>query len=192
MYQCLKCNAFEDVEGYKLVSLRKEDMENIRQWRNAQLHVLRQNCEITEEEQKTYYQKMIAPSFSQKEPPQILFSYLYRDDCIGYGGLVNLDWTSRRGEVSFLVDPSRVDDTICYGSDMTHFFALIFKIAFEELFLHRLYVETFAFRKDHIKIIEALGFKCEGILREHVYKDADWHDSIVHGLLAGEETLDAP
>ena len=49
-YQCLTRNSFHDDDHYQLISIREEDIELIRQWRNAQIDLLRQNKEITIEE----------------------------------------------------------------------------------------------------------------------------------------------
>lgn len=187
MYQCLKNKSFGNEDGYKLIPIREEDMELIRVWRNAQKNVLRQNQDITPSEQKKYYHSVIAPSFEEKYPTQILFTYLYRDKCIGYGGLVHISWPNKRAEFSYLADPQRLVDPLCYLSDFTHYLQLISKVAFEELQFHRLHGETYSFRQEHIKIMEDFGFRREGTLREHVYKDKTWHNSIMHGLLAGEQ-----
>lgn len=186
MYQCLTKPYFEDESGYQLVTIRAEDLENIRLWRNAQLDILRQKVNISTEEQQNYFQKVIWPTFKQPHPPQLLFSFLLDQTCIGYGGLVHLDWENARAEVSFLVDPSRINDQKGYKKDFLHFLNLICQIAFQELNLHRLCVETFAFRKEHIAVLEHFGFKQEGVLREHIFKRQQWQDSLLHGLLAHE------
>jgi RimJ/RimL family protein N-acetyltransferase len=183
MYRCLKKNTFNDRDGYQLVAIRNEDIENIRLWRNAQIRVLRQQKMISPEEQQNYFQNTIWPSLIQEHPKQILFSFLFQQACIGYGGLTNIDWDSSRAEVSFLVDPLRFEVADTYICDYSHFLTLLSQLAFEELHFHRLFTETFAFRSIHIKIMENFGFKQEGNLREHVFKDCQWHDSLMHGLL---------
>ncbi len=186
MYKCLINNWFEDPEGYGITSIRQEDMELIRLWRNAQIDILRQKTVLSLEEQRLYFQKVIYPTFSQEEPKQIIFSFLFYKQCIGYGGLTNIDWGARHAEVSFLVDPLRVEDGLQYKQDFTHFLTLLCQIAFQILSLHRLFTETFAFRTYHMQILEEFGFKQEGILREHVFKRHHWHDSVMHGLLSRE------
>lgn len=186
MYQCLGKNSLKDKEGYQLVSVRQGDMELIRVWRNAQTRILRQQNEISSEQQQHYFKDIIQPTFNQKRPQQILFSFLLNDQCIGYGGLTHLNWDSSRAEVSFLVDSQRIKDAHQYARDHKHFLALLCQVAFGDLHLHRLFTETFSFRQNHIANLEAFGFIHEGILREHMYKDNQWYDSVMHGLLAGE------
>lgn len=186
MYKCLSKNVFKDLEGYQLIAIRSEDIEQIRLWRNAQIEVLRQNHEISAQEQQSYFQKNIWPTFQYLQPKQILFSFLFHQTCIGYGGLTNIEWKALRAEVSFLVDPLRVKDKNNYAQDYNHFLKLLCQVAFQELHLHRLFTETFAFRIDHIQILEKFGFIQEGRLREHIFKNEQWQDSIMHGLLAQE------
>jgi len=186
MYKCLAKNQFKDADGYELVPLREGDIESIRLWRNEQIEILRQKVKITAEEQKRYFQEVIVPTFEVEKPPQILFSFLHNDRCIGYGGLTHLDWENARAEVSFIVATAHTANDALYEKEFTHFLRLLFLVAFEVLSLHRLYTETFAFRKSHMAILEKNGFKSEGTLREHVNKKGSWHDSILHGLLKGE------
>jgi RimJ/RimL family protein N-acetyltransferase len=183
MYTCLAKNSSEDLSGYRLVAIRQEDIESIRIWRNAQIEVLRQNTPISTGQQQAYFHEQIFPTFTHRQPKQILFSYLLENELIGYGGLTHIDWEVQRAEISFLANPRRVKDPSLYQSDFSHFLKLISKVAFEDLHLHRLFTETFAFRKAHMKILEQAGFQKEGILREHVYKNGQWFDSVMHGLL---------
>lgn len=175
-----------DKDGYQLIVIREEDMESIRCWRNEQQEILRQKSPISVQEQRKYYESHIVPSFSQKEPSQILFSFLFKENCIGYGGLTHIDWECARGEVSFLLANERVKDKDLYRKEFTHFLSLLRTVAFEDLQFHRLFTETFAFRKDHIQVLEDVGFVYEGTLRDHIIKNGKWHDSIMHGLLRSD------
>lgn len=186
MYQCLQKQTFGDSSHYRLVSIRLEDAEAIRQWRNAQMDVLRQKKHISQAEQKDYFDKSIYPSFVEQHPTQVIFSYFFHQELIGYGGLTHLDWEAGRAEVSFLVDPIRAQNSTVYAKDFKHFLSLLEEIAFGHLHLHRLFTETFAFRQEHMAILEKAGFKREGILREHVYHNGAWIDSWMHGRLIQE------
>lgn len=189
MYKCLKRNQLDSRLGYQFVPVRQEDLELIRLWRNDQMDVLRQKVIISPQEQKSYFQTIIFPNFSHHQPKQILFSYLYEKACIGYGGLTHLDWEASHAEVSFLMKTERTRDASLYEQDFTQFLALLYRVAFEDLNLHRLFTETFAFRKAHIAILEKCGFQLEGVLRDHIFKQGTWHHSLIHGLLKGEEAV---
>lgn len=186
MYKCLKKHSFVDTDGYQLVDIRLQDIEMIRQWRNDQKDILRQNNIIESDEQKAYFDKVIVPTFLQDHPKQILFSLLHHQECIGYGGLVSIDWEAKRAEISFLVNSKRAAVSSQYEKDFNHFFDLLCQVAFKELQFHKLFTETFAYRDAHILLLEKFGFQKEGVLRDHVYKKSTWHNSIFHGLLAQE------
>ncbi|MFI0435415.1 MAG: GNAT family N-acetyltransferase [Parachlamydiaceae bacterium] len=180
-YKCLKKNDFK-IDNYQLIPIRDQDIENIRTWRNAQMSVLRQQKTLTNEDQRRYFQTSVWPTFEEESPSQLLFSFLFQDQSIGYGGLTRLDWGNRRAEVSFLVDPSRAEIESIYTQDFKVFLTILCKIAFEQLDLHRLVSETYAFRSSTLKVLEEVGFKREGVLREHVYKNGRWCDAIVLAL----------
>ena len=82
--------------------LRYEDIMPIRDWRNSQIKFLRQTKNITKIEQENYYKNVVTKDHSKVNPDQILFSILKKSVCIGYGGLVHIDWDNKNSEISFL------------------------------------------------------------------------------------------
>jgi len=172
-------------EGYSIRAVEVGDIESIRQWRNAQMEVLRQKDEISQEEQAAYYERYIWPTQADPQPKDILLAYLKKDQLIGYGGLVHIGWEHRRGEVSFLLDPVRTHDEDLYKKEFLVFLRLVKKLAFEGLKLQKIYTETFASRAYHIGVLEAAGFILEGRLRQHVIINGLAVDSLIHGCLRG-------
>ena len=166
--------------AYTLVSLRKQDMENIRQWRNAQMDVLRQDKVLSPEDQRRYYAEVVVPSFTQPEPHIVLVSFLKNGECIGYGGLTNIDWQTKRAEVSFLLDSSRVNDTVKYMEEFGIFLELIKELAFKDTGLDRLFTETYDIRPHHVSALEARGFVLTGRLRNRVSIKGRMVDSLLH------------
>jgi hypothetical protein len=77
---------------YKLVPIRYEDRYKIMKWRNEQIYHLRQKEPITSKQQDAYFENVVAKLFDQEKPNQILFSLLEGERCIGYGGLVHINW----------------------------------------------------------------------------------------------------
>ena len=61
---------------YKLIPIRYNDREAIRNWRNEQIHLLRQSKELTSKEQDNYFETVVANLFVQENPKQLLFSFL--------------------------------------------------------------------------------------------------------------------
>ncbi len=170
-------------DHYSITSLRFEDIYKIKNWRNQQIAFLRQKHPITDEQQFKYFENYVKPTFSDPEPTQILVSYLKEGTCIGYGGLTNLKWEDRRAEVSFLLDSERVQDNLNYKKEFTIFLNLLKQMAFDFLGLHRLFTETFDLRPTHIETLEGAGFTFEGRMKDHIFCEGRFVDSLIHGCL---------
>jgi len=183
-YNVLKINRYVLGE-YAIVPLRKSDIFLVKKWRNAQMDILRQNIKLTDKDQREYYEHTFLPSCSSSSSAIILFSFLFENKCIGCGGLTNIDWYSRRAEMSFLVDVKRVADKRLYRKDIAAFIALIKRAAFDDLGLNRIFTETFDLRNFHILMLEENGFVLEGRMKEHVFVNGKYVDSLIHGLLRG-------
>ncbi len=185
-YQCLNENLFF-FPPYRIEPLRLEDMHAIKTWRNAQIDALRQVRPLTDEDQQTYYAEMVTRSFAEPKPRIILFSFLLGDQCIGYGGLTNIDWDAARAELSFLLDPERTRDHNAYASDFSAFITLVKEVAFEQLRFHRLFTETYDLRPWHVRVLAQSGFEFEGRMRDHVKINGRWVDSLLHGCVRGSD-----
>lgn len=169
--------------NYAVTPLRESDIFLIKEWRNAQMDVLRQNKQISDEEQENYYQTVVKPGFEKENPSIMLFSLLRDGECIGYGGLTNIHWQDKRIELSFLVNPERAKDPIVYKEDFTHFIELMKLITFRVLGFNRMFTETYDIRDHHIRILESCGFVPEGRMRAHVCINGIFVDSLIHGIL---------
>ena len=102
-YICLKNQSYEHNE-FSIVPIRYEDRLEIMKWRNDQIYHLRQDQPLTEKEQNVYFQNTVVNLFKKKNPNQILFSFLRKNICIGYGGLVHINWIDKNAEISFIMD----------------------------------------------------------------------------------------
>ncbi len=180
-YRCLRRREY--VYGdYKLLSVRPEDIQSIRLWRNAQMNVLRQSGEITPEAQEQYYAREIWPTMQEARPRQVLFSFLHRQQLIGYGGLVYIDWVAKKAEVSVLFDLSDRSE-LQYSEQLSAYLVLLKKAAFNDLELHRLWTECYDIRPLHISVLEGQGFVLEGRLLDHEWIEGAYVDTLFHGCI---------
>jgi RimJ/RimL family protein N-acetyltransferase len=173
----------ESIEDYRLAYFAQEDALIVKQWRNEQVAVLRQDHLLTDREQINYYNNVIKPLFEMDQPEQILFSYHKKNELIGYGGLTHIDWVSCRAEISFLLATDRTKDHDSYGQEFSRFLKLLKRTAFNELGLNRLYTETFDLRPWHVEVLEKNNFRFEGRLKQHVLIEDRYIDSLMHGCL---------
>lgn len=173
-------------QSISLRAVEPEDIEPIRQWRNAQVSILRQDSVITQADQTQYFALNVWPEKQRREPSQILLAIEIRGELAGYGGLVNISWREKSAEVSFLLKPSVEEDTDRRRAIFLGFLSLLQDLAFDDLGLHRLFTETYAFRASHIASLEEAGFRLEGCLRQHVVVNNSRVDSLIHGCLASD------
>ena len=122
---------------YQIVPIRDEDKFLIMKWRNEQMYHLRQNEILTPEKQEKYYREVVDKLFDQDKPEQILFSYLHKGQCIGYGGLVHINWDKKTAEVSFIMDTQREKNE--FDKHWTIFLSLLEQVAFDELSLNKIF-----------------------------------------------------
>jgi RimJ/RimL family protein N-acetyltransferase len=161
----------------------------IRKWRNEQIEILRQKNLLTVEDQKRYWNKVILPSISSDAPDIILFSYLFMNNLIGYGGLTHIDWSAKRAEVSFLLKTELTRDYGKHPKYFDIFLKILKKIAFDELKLQRLFTETYDLRPYHVTVLEKNNFKFEERKRYHIFLETEgrYVDSLIHGCQADKE-----
>jgi len=167
-----------------LRAIGPQDIEPVRQWRNAQMDVLRQTEPISPEAQVRYFAEHVWPDQDSPQPRQILLAIERHGELIGYGGLVHISWPYRRAEVSFLLAPHLEQDPESLSSLFSRFLVLVQEFAFADLGLRRLTTETYAHRSVHIGAMELAGHRLEGVLREHVLVDGKPTDALVHGILS--------
>jgi len=179
IYTCLKKQIFEDGE-HSIVPIRFEDKYLIMNWRNEQLYHLRQLNPLTKDEQDKYFSTIISNLYNQKNPKQILFSYLENGVCIGYGGLVHINWIDKNAEISFVLNTQHENNFI---ESWCKFLSLIEKVGFIELGFHKLFTYAFDLRPDLYSALEKSHYTKEAVLTQHTYFNKVYIDVVIHSKL---------
>ncbi len=102
---------------------------------------------------------------------------------IGTIGLNRIDWDNHSAERGRQLIGRPEFRGRGFGSEMGY---LMLHHAFNDLELHRIWVEVLADNEVMLRIEREVGFTMEGVLREHVYRDGRYVDLIRFGLLADE------
>ena len=157
-YNCLNQNEFSEGE-FKIVPLRYEDRMSIMKWRNEQIYHLRQVEELTADSQESYFRNTVASLFKKEKPSQILFSYLKNDTCIGYGGLVHINWIDKNAEISFIMNTELEEKNFYFH--WTMYLYMIEKVAFNELSLHKINTYAYDLRPNLYRVLEDFGYEKE-------------------------------
>lgn len=179
-YKVLIKNSFSKDE-YAVVPIRYDDRYDIMQWRNTQQYHLRQNELLNKEKQDAYFESVVAKLFKQDKPNQLLFSYLKNEECIGYGGLVHINWVDKNAEISFIMKTELEQEE--FKEHWSAFLNLIEQVAFQELSLHKIFTYAFDLRPQLYEAIEERGFKKEAVLKEHCVFDTRFLDVIIHSKM---------
>jgi len=179
-YKCLGQQQYAKDE-FSLVPLRNEDKLDIMNWRNEQIYHLRQQKPLTEEEQTKYFDTVVAGLFDMEQPVQVLFSYLQNGTCIGYGGLVHINWKDKYAEISFIIDTTLEKDF--FEFHWVTYLSLIEEVAFKELKLHKIFTYAFDLRPKLYKAVAAAGFELEARLKEHCFFGGKFIDVVVHSKI---------
>ena len=179
-YKALTQQTYKNGE-FEIVPIRHEDRFAIMKWRNEQIYHLRQSEALTVEKQDFYFNTTVASLFNVKEPNQILFSFLERNECIGYGGLVHINWIDKNAEVSFIMN-SRLEE-VSFSKNWSKFLAMIEKVAFEDLSLNKIFTYSFDVRPHLYLVLEENGFKREAVLKNHCLIEDEYKDVLIHSLL---------
>lgn len=174
-------------ENFSIVPIRYEDRFAIMKWRNEQIYHLRQNKPLTIEDQENYFKNVVNKLFEQEQPNQILFSYLDNDKCIGYGGLVHINWIDKNAEISFIMDTVLEKEN--FSKHWGIFLGLIEQIAFKELKLHKIFTFAFDLRPHLYESIENAGFIKEATLKNHCLFNEEFKDIIIHAKFSVTDKL---
>lgn len=176
-YLCLSKQIYSSGH-YAIVPIRDEDKYDIMQWRNEQIYHLRQAAPLTTDQQESYFSHVVAKLFDEQYPKQLLFSYLENGRCIGYGGLVHINWIDKHAEISFIMNTALEHDF--FEFHWRTYLSLIEQVAFEELNFHKIYTYAFNLRPHLYTAIEKNNYQLEAKLSGHCLFQGKFIDVLIH------------
>jgi RimJ/RimL family protein N-acetyltransferase len=178
-YKCLPNNNFCK-ENYALIPIRDEDKYDIRDWRNNQIDILRQESFLTSEQQEHYFKTVVDKLFDVEEPKQLLFSFLENDILIGYGGLVHIDWENKTAEISFLTETSRNKKKEQFISDWYYYLSILKIITQKYLHFKSIYTYAYDIRPNLYIALEKSGFKETKRIKDFIEINNELKDLVIH------------
>ena len=168
-YNCLNKYEFY-FEQYKITPIRYKDRIKIMQWRNEQIYHLRQNKPLTIEDQEKYFINTISNLFKQQQPDQLLFSFFEKNNFVGYGGLVRINWFDKNTEL----------EKNNFGKYWHIFLLLIEEVAFKEINLNKIYTYAFDLRPNLFDVLINSGYKEDARLKKHCLYENKYIDVLIH------------
>lgn len=163
-----------------LSEIKEESLEALRVWRNDEsLRVFfREYHEITQEMQTKWFNECVKNTEKQFN---FEIRILQPDELIGHCSLNYVSWTNRTAEFGIYIGPKNMRGH-GYGSDAL---LTLLRYGFNELGLNRIFCEVFSMNAA-IETYRKIGFKDEGVLREHHFTDGKFIDSFMLGMLKRE------
>jgi RimJ/RimL family protein N-acetyltransferase len=165
----------------KLVQLRAIEISDLGKWQiwfndSEVMRYMSRVAPYSYQDAEKFFQQ------SRQKTDEYTFSIVTLKDNthIGSGSLKNIDFRSRHAEFSILIGAKEMWGR-GYGTDASQ---VLCAFAFEQLGLNRVYLNV---KKDNIGGINAylkVGFKEEGVLRQHLYRDGAFHDLVLMSFLA--------
>lgn len=180
-YKVLQQNIFNN-DSFSIVPIRFEDRLDIMKWRNEQLYHLRQQKPLTEDNQEAYFNTTVAKLFDQEQPNQILFSFLENGVCIGYGGLVHINWIDRNAEISFIMNTAL--EVTRFHEIWSEYLVLLEQVAFQHLAFHKIYTYAFDLRPHLYEVLEKNNYFMDAALKQHCFFEGKYINVIIHSKLS--------
>jgi len=119
--------------------------------------------------------------YPQGIPKEMQFRIEKDGELIGDLRLIKIRWFNRKAELSIILKKEFHGQH--YGEEAMR---SIIKYAFEKMNLHRLEAEVIEYNKVSIALVEKLGFKLEGTLREGKFNEGKFWNIFRFGLLVDE------
>lgn len=169
-----------------LRSFERDDLKTVHRWQNDEevMRLARSSPDhaISLEALEARYEKAIkGDDFAQRE-------YIIEERSsatpIGWASISIHQWNRRSTSADIGLAIGEKDRwRKGYGTDVV---TLLLREAFEQLDLHRVGWWTFAENRGSLALAKKMGFREEGRIRDSVFFDNRYHDSVVLGLLKSE------
>lgn len=105
------------------------------------------------------------------------------DGAVGMIGLRDIDW---KNGSAYGLGMRIARKEIRTKGLATDAWMTLLKYSFEELRLNRIYGSALVYNKASQRVCQKVGFKEEGITRQAVYKNGQFHDVIMYGILKSD------
>lgn len=158
--------------------VEEDDLELLRDWRNQdRLRKVSREYRLLNMLNQREWFKYISTS---KEND--MFLVLADGNSVGVCGLTHINWKDRSAEISYYLGiQSGPAVDVAIGLEVYDFLK---KKAFVEYNLNRLHGEAFSYNEGGVKLALQCGFKKEGVLRQRVFGEGRYWDSVIVSILA--------
>jgi UDP-4-amino-4,6-dideoxy-N-acetyl-beta-L-altrosamine N-acetyltransferase len=163
----------------RLRRIEREDIPTFVRWfSDPQVReFLKLNRPISKAEEEKWFERQLDRQDSE------LFAIETMDGThIGNIGLDSIDWVHRQAELGIVIGEQEYWSQ-GYGSDAIR---TLLRFAFQEMNLHRVSLRVYQDNARGIRAYEKCGFRHEGCLREAIYRQGRYYDTLIMGILSHE------
>ncbi len=165
-----------------LRAIEAGDLAQLLAWRNQPnlRRYFREYRELNSDQQRAWFDSKV-----NGDPSTRMFSIieLSTNRLLGACGLCYIDWVNRTADFSIYIgaDELYIDDRFAPDAAI-----VMMRYAYDELSMHRLWSEIYAFDAPKQKFFDRLGFKLDGRHRGTHWAEGAWHDSLFYGHLSSD------
>ena len=167
-------------ENVYLRPVEQEDMERMYEaQQNAEIRRLTGSKDVfSRDDIDQYYERI------RSDENRVDFAICLKgtEEAIGDITLMNISQSDRNGITRIAIN-EQTHFGQGYGTEAMN---LMLDFAFGNLNLHRVQLDVISYNERAIKSYEKAGFKVEGRIRDELYYDFKYHDSIIMGILEDE------
>jgi RimJ/RimL family protein N-acetyltransferase len=163
-----------------LRAIEERDLAQLLAWRNdPRLRCyFREYRELNMQQQHDWFRTKV-----NGDPSTRMFAIqeLSSGELLGAAGLCYIDWVNRTADFSIYIGARDlyIDDQLAPDAART-----MARYGFEELGIHRMWSEIYAFDVQKKAFFEQLGFTLDGRHRQTHWAEGCWHDSLYYSLLS--------
>lgn len=160
--------------------VEKKDLEKRIEWiNNSEIQLtLNYNTPISYGSAEAWYNRIS----SDRTRKEFSIFCIHNDEYIGFCGLINIDPQIRKGELHCVIGEKRYHN----GGYGTESYKLLTEYAFLELGLNKVYGYQLVENSAAHRVVEKLGWKRDGCLRDDIFSHGMLRDRYVVSILRNE------
>lgn len=176
--------AFNLLRGDKvrLTALTSQDVAVMARWWDDSYYLRNYAGDAAMPRSEEQLARRLDPGYTPTDAFRFAIRTLDADEPIGVLDIDGIGWNNRTSWFSIAIGDA-ANRGRGYGTEASE---LGLRFAFDELNLRRVSLTVFSYNQPAIAVYEKLGFVREGVYREFLERDGQFHDMYLYGLLRRE------